>query len=62
MTEYHIFTPALTVYATVIDYDNDIFNIVFPKYKNTVIHLDKKCIPQLILALQYIQKNKELKS
>lgn len=55
MKYYPIKTPNDNVYITIVDDEGDLFYIKLDIYKNVLLHLDKKCIPDMIKILTEIQ-------
>lgn len=52
--EYPIKTPSGKTYITVVDVNENVFNIRLDTYHNFSVVLDKKCIPDMIEVLQRI--------
>lgn len=54
MMEYPIKTPTGKTYITVVDVNENLFNIRLDTYYNLSVVLDKKCISDMIEVLQRI--------
>lgn len=52
MMEYPIKTPSGKSYITIVDVDENLFNIRLDTYHNLSVVLDKKCISDMIEVLQ----------
>lgn len=52
--EYPIKTPSGKTYITVVDVNENVFNIRLDTYHNLSVVLDKKCIFDMIEVLQRI--------
>lgn len=52
--EYPIKTPTGKTYITVVDVNENLFNIRLDTYYNLSVVLDKKCISDMIEVLQRI--------
>lgn len=53
--EYPICKPNGEPYITIIDDNVNVFGIELLRYQNIIVHLDKRCIPDMIKALTEIQ-------
>lgn len=52
---YPIKTPSGNTYITIVDVNEDIFHIKLDTYQNLSVVLDKKCISDMIKALELIK-------
>lgn len=53
--EYSICKPTGEPYIIIIDDNENIFGIKLLRYRNIIVQLDKKCLPDMIKILTEIQ-------